>query len=105
MNKAKVDEIMDKVVAAWKERYGEKFSQKPVQEHIAMLYKFLETCPDEDGKKRVSILGSKEVRLVPYSHIIINGLKTADLDKYPIEKVLGIKKKKKKVPLECVKNE
>ena len=85
MNKETVEKIMGKVVEAWKERYGEKFNQKAVQEHIAMLYKFLEVCPDEDGNKRVSILGSKETRLVPYSHIIINGLKSEELSNFPIE--------------------
>jgi len=50
------------------------------------LEKTLLDCPDEDGNKRVTMFGTDDVHLVPYEHMILNGLQGTEVENFPIEK-------------------
>jgi hypothetical protein len=80
MNKKKADEIFNKVKAEWIKRH-EEVNLDP--EKLKQLKMVLKHCPDEDGLKRVSVIGGK-THLVPYEEIILNGLKGTDVEKYPL---------------------
>ena len=81
MNEEKANEIYNRIVKEWEARHDKK-SLDP--EKLKAVKKMLLLCPDEDGMKRVSIMGG-ETHLVPYEDIILNGLMGADVEKYPKE--------------------
>lgn len=78
----KQHEIFKKVKSAW-DRVGE--GRNVDDETLKRIIIFADT--NNDGFKRVSLIGSDEVHLVPIEDIIIHGLKSSDLDKYPTEDI------------------
>ena len=74
-------EIFKKVKGEWEKRIGkgnvDEFTLKNIIQ-IADVH--------GDGLKRVSLIGKKEVHLIPIEDIILAGLKAVDIKKYPVEK-------------------
>jgi len=81
MNKKKAKQIVENCVKEWNKR-GKKIDPGFPE----FLEKTLIDCPDEDGNKRVTMIGSNETHLVPYEHMILNGLKGKEVETFPIEK-------------------
>ena len=76
----KQQEIFEKVKAAWEERVGKGNVDEEGLKRIIIV-----ADTDKDGLKRVSLMGSDKVHLVPIEAIILNGLKGSDIDKYPMD--------------------
>jgi hypothetical protein len=84
MNKEKADEIMKKIQNHWNRTAPPNV--KVSEEQLLMIRVMLNSCPDEDGLKRVTSMETGKTHLVPYEDIILFGLRGDNLDKYPIEK-------------------
>ena len=91
MNKIKVNEILEKVQEEWTKRLKNGYyTNVPKKANVdksflETLRKMLKKCPDEDGFKRVMSVETGKTHLVPYTDIILNGLKGTELHKYTIE--------------------
>jgi hypothetical protein len=83
MNSEKIDEIMNKVIKVWIERFG---ITNIDPQKIEAVKGVLKESPHEDGLMRVQLIGGGATYLVPFEDIILNGLKGEDIEKYPIEK-------------------
>lgn len=75
--------IFEKVKAAWEERVGKGNVDEEGLKRIIIV-----ADTDKDSLKRVSLIGSDKVHLVPIEEIILNGLKGTDIGKYPTETTL-----------------
>lgn len=72
--------IFEKVKSAWEERVGKGNVDEEGLRRIIIV-----ADTDKDGLKRISLIGSDKVHLVPIEEIILNGLKGTDIDKYPVD--------------------
>lgn len=84
MKEETVEKIMKRIINAWTARLpkGAKLSE----DQLYAVRAALSIAPDDDGLKRVQSLETGKVHLVPYEHIILNGLKGSELEKFPEEK-------------------
>ena len=76
----KQQEIFEKVKATWEERGGKGNVDEERLKRIIIV-----ADTDKDGLKRISLIGSDKIHLVPIEEIILNGLKSSDVDKYPMD--------------------
>jgi benzoyl-CoA reductase/2-hydroxyglutaryl-CoA dehydratase subunit BcrC/BadD/HgdB len=74
--------IFDKVKKEWEQRVGKGHVDDNALKDIIL---FADT--NKDGKKRVVSMETGKTHLVPIEDIILSGLKSNELENYPIERV------------------
>jgi hypothetical protein len=79
----KAEEIWNKVLDHWKNKFNQEDSLDPVKLAAVRLMIFM--FPHEDGNQRVVDMRTGFTHLVPLEEIILNGLHGADLHRFPIE--------------------
>jgi len=82
MKEQMVNQIMQKCTDVWKQRNPGKHLDPGF---INLFTDLLKTCPDEDGMKRVVDMETNKTHLIPYSEIILNGLKGNEVKNFPEE--------------------
>lgn len=73
-------EIFENVKANWGKRVGTGNVDEDLLKEIIIL-----ADTEGDGLKRIQKVGSKKTYLVPIEDILLIGVRTKDLDKYPTE--------------------